>query len=408
MTEFNKRKILVISQYFYPENFRINDICEEWVKQGHDVTVITAIPNYPFGKFYKGYGFFNKRTEYYNGINVKRLPIIPRGNKSYTLILNYLSFVFSGFFWAHLTQIKADLVFTFEVSPMTQALLGVWYSKRKKIPAYIYVQDLWPENVEHVAGIHNKSVLNYIGKMVDFIYKHHHGIFTTSKGFAEAIHRRGVERSKLHYLPQYAEDYYEPSNIGSIPEIEQNDNLKIIFTGNVGFAQGLDVLPKVACKLKERGFEQFKFIIVGDGRFKNELINQVVDLSLCSHFQFIDSQPPERVKDFLSVCDLAFLSLSSNPLFYLTIPAKLQTYMACAMPIIASVQGESKDIIESSGAGFCSRPGDADQIAENILKAKNMSLEELALMGKKARKYYESNFAKARFFNEINDFFQTT
>ncbi len=137
-----KKHILVISQYFYPETFRINDIATEWVKRGYKVTVVTGIPNYPEGKFYKGYGWFRNNREIWNGIEIIRIPIIPRGSNSIGLILNYLSFVVSGFFWKCFTRIKTDYVFIFEVSPMTQALFGVWYARRRKIPCYIYVQDL--------------------------------------------------------------------------------------------------------------------------------------------------------------------------------------------------------------------------------------------------------------------------
>src|SRR5699024_11930654 len=191
-----KKHILVISQYFYPENFRINDICAEWVDRGYEVTVVTGIPNYPQGKFYKGFGLFKKRKEVYKGINIIRIPLIPRGNNSIMLALNYLSFVVTGYFWKLFTKIKADYVFIFEVSPMTQALPGVWYAKKKKIPCYIYVQDLWPENVEVVTGISNKLVIGSIESMVSYIYKNTNKILTTSESFAKSIINRYVKKEK--------------------------------------------------------------------------------------------------------------------------------------------------------------------------------------------------------------------
>ena len=142
-----KKHILIVSQYFYPEQFRINDIAAEWVKRGHKVTVLTGIPNYPQGKFYDGYSWRKNRREVWNGVDIIRIPLFARGKSSIGMILNYFSFVISGFFWKCFTKLKADVVFTFEVSPMTQALIGVWYSKKHKIPNYLYVQDLWPENV---------------------------------------------------------------------------------------------------------------------------------------------------------------------------------------------------------------------------------------------------------------------
>jgi len=238
------KHILVVSQVFYPEQFRINDICTEWTKRGYKVTAITGIPNYPQGKFYEGYGIFRKRRENYNGVEIIRIPIIPRGNNPVQLALNYFSFVFSGFFWHLFTRIKADYVFIFETSPMTQALVGVWYAQRRKIPCYIYVQDLWPENVEIVAGIKNKLILGAIGKMVDYIYARCEKIFATSMSFVRSIEKRGVPSEKIEYLPQYAEDYYMPVPRNFVEDIPIDGSFNIIFTGNIGNAQGLEVLPK--------------------------------------------------------------------------------------------------------------------------------------------------------------------
>ena len=166
-----KKHILIVSQYFYPEQFRINDIATEWANRGYQVTVLTGIPNYPQGKFYKGYGWFKNRKEIWNNIEIIRIPLFARGKSSIGMVLNYFSFIVSGWWWKCFTRVKADLVFTFEVSPMTQALIGVWYSKKHKIPNYLYVQDLWPENVEIVTGIHNRYIIGAIDKMVDYIYK---------------------------------------------------------------------------------------------------------------------------------------------------------------------------------------------------------------------------------------------
>ena len=152
--------------------------------------MVTGIPNYPQGKFYPGYSWFRQRREEYEGIHIIRLPLIPRGRNSIMLMLNYFSFVVSGFIWKLFTKVQADKVFIFEVSPMTQALVGVWYAKRKKIPCYIYVQDLWPENVEIVTGIHNRQIIGTIDRMVDYIYRRCTKIFATSPSFVKRIEER--------------------------------------------------------------------------------------------------------------------------------------------------------------------------------------------------------------------------
>lgn len=386
------KHILVISQYFYPEPFRINDICQEWVKRGHKVTVLTGIPNYPEGKFYKGYGWFKKRKENWNGIDIIRIPIISRGHSSIRLILNYYSFVWSGWFWKAFTKLKPDLIFTFEVSPMTQALIGKWFSKKRKIPNYLYVQDLWPENLEVVGGIHNKHILNHYQKMSDKIYARCTKIFATSPSFVKAIQDRVEDKEKVIYWPQYAEDIYKPVDNPNPPEIPKDDRFKIIFTGNVGYAQGLDILPKVAKEV-----DNVLFVIVGDGRYKEQLIKETVDMK--DKFLFIDRQPAERIPELLCACDVAFISFMDNPLFEKTIPAKLQSYMACGMPILASASGETKRIIEEAKCGVCCELGNVDELRKAISYL--ISIENLDKTKELSLGYYSNQFNRYDLFNII-------
>lgn len=400
-----KKHILVITQYFYPEQFRINDICTEWVKRGYKVTVVTGIPNYPQGKYYDGYGLFKKRKETYNGMEIIRIPLVPRGNNSIMLALNYLSFVVSGFFWKVFTKIKADYVFIFEVSPMTQALPGVWYAKKKRIPCYLYVQDLWPENVEIITGIKNKKIIGAIGKMVDYIYRGCTRIFTTSESFVKSIHARGVPLDKIEYWPQYAEDFYIPLEEISIPEIPKDDAFNIIFAGNIGAAQGLDILPKAAEIIKTKSEKHIRFNIVGDGRYKNEFVNIVNAKGLDDMFNFIPKQPATRIPEFMAASDAAFLSLTDSPLFAMTIPAKLQSYMACGIPNIASAAGETAKIIKESNSGLCGRPGNAEELADNIIILANKSKEELIQLGDNARKYYDGHFNKNILLDKMDIYF---
>ena len=397
-----KKHILVITQYFYPEEFRINDMCAEWVKRGYEVTVITGYPNYPQGEYYDGYGWFKHQKQIWRGVKIIRLPLMARKQGSVRLALNYLSFVVSGFIWAHTTKIKADYVFTFEVSPMTQALLGVWYSKRRMIPNYLYVQDLWPENVEIVTGIHSPLVLKPIGKMVDYIYKRCDVIFATSPSFVKEIQKRVKKnKDKVKYLPQYAEEFYKPVERKPVPEIPNDDSFKIIFTGNIGKAQGLDILPKAARLLK--GKENVKFVIVGDGRDKDNFLKQISDNGVQDMFIMIDRQPPKRIPELLAACDAAFISFMPDPLFEKTIPAKLQSYMACGMPIIASANGETKRIIEKAECGSCSDIGDVDGLIDSIKRMLSDSKTDKMKMN--SNLYYDNKFEKTRIMDNLKSFF---
>lgn len=388
------KHILVISQYFYPEPFRINDICQEWINRGHKVTVLTGIPNYPEGKFYKGYGWFKKRKENWNGIDVIRIPIISRGHSSIRLIMNYYSFVFSGWFWKLFTSLKPDLIFTFEVSPMTQALIGKWFSKRRKIPNYLYVQDLWPENLEVVGGIHNKHILNHYQKMTDKIYARCTKIFATSPSFVKAIQDRVEDKEKVVYWPQYAEDIYKPVENPNSLEIPKDNRFKIIFAGNIGTAQGLEILPKVA-KL----VDNVCFVIVGDGRNKEQLINNTEDVK--DKFLFLGRKPASDIPNLLCSCDAAFISFMDSPLFEKTIPAKLQSYMACGMPILASASGETKRIIEEAKCGICCDLGDINGLKDAIESLQHS--EKIKDMGSNSLAYCEKYFNRKYLFDFIEN-----
>mgnify|MGYP000859429246 FL=1 len=396
--------ILVISQYFYPEQFRINDICAEWVKRGNKVTVITGIPNYPQGKYYKGYGICKRRKESYKGINIIRIPVIPRGHNALMLVLNYLSFVVTGFLWKLFTKINADYVFIFEVSPMTQALPGVWYARKKKIPCYLYVTDLWPENVEIVAGIKSKGILKAIGSMVDYIYKRCNRIFTSSKSFIASINKRGVDIGKLEFWPQYAEEFYKPVKRGTVqvPEIKE-DGFNIVFAGNIGVAQGLEVLPKAANILKKEKVN-VRFNIVGDGRFKDTLIDLVYKHNLSEMFNFISRQPAIRIPEFMSVCDAALICLSRSKVFSMTLPAKMQSCLACGIPIIVSADGEVQDVIREAKAGTYSNAGNAEMLALKIKNFVSKSDDELKRMANNAYQYSKQNYDKESLLSRMDGF----
>lgn len=401
-----KKHILVVSQYFYPEQFRINDICKEWVKRGYKITVLTGIPNYPIGKFFKGYGLFKRRKEVIGGINIIRIPIIPRGKNPIGLICNYYSFVFSGFIWRQFTKIQVDEVFIFEVSPMTQARVGTGYARKRHIPCLLYVQDLWPENIIAVTGLSNKYVINYIDRMVDKIYKDCDHIFATSKSFVDAICERKVKvpREKVHFWPQYAEEIYKPVDKDTAQKeaikfgIPNDDTFKVIFTGNVGTAQGLDILPEAAKRIKN---ENIVFVIVGEGRHLSDLKKLISENEVEDKFIFIDRQPAENISNLLCASDVAFLSFADNELWAKTIPAKLQTYIACGMPVLASASGETKRIIEEGKLGICTEIGNVQGLIDGLKIILN---EDCEIMSRHALQYCQTNFDSKRLLDEIAEY----
>lgn len=390
------KHMLVVSQYYDPEPFRINDMCRSWVKRGYQVTVITGIPNYPEGRFYSGYGWFKKRREFKDGITIYRLPILSRGSSSLRLALNYASFMMAGWFWAKTSRIKADVVFNFEVSPMTQALPAIWYAKRRKIPSIIYIQDLWPDNVETVAGVKNAWVLKRLDRMTKRIYTRSTKLLVTSPSFKDTLIERGVSESKVTYWPQYAESHHKP-----YPKKATNP-FTVMFTGNLGDAQGLDVLPRLALALKSANHDDIHFTLVGDGRQKAALIDQINSLEVEDMFTLVGRRPSTDVPKLLSEADCAFLSFKDTPLFHKTIPAKLQTYLACGKPIFAIAAGETKRIIEEANVGLCVEPGDEKAALKALITLKKTDEKTFNQWSKNAVIYAKKHFDKKTLMDQFD------
>lgn len=400
-----KFHILVITQYFYPETFRINDIAMEWVKRGYKVTVLTGIPNYPQGKFFEGYDYHNRRRELWNGVEIIRIPLIPRGSSSIGMIINYLSFVVSGFLWKSMTDIRADFVFTFEVSPMTQALIGCWYKKKYHVPHYLYVTDLWPENVESVTGIHCKAVIYPIQKMVDYIYKNCDRILTCSQRFIEPISKRGIKKERIEFWPQYAEDFYKPVKKEILLEIPQDGMLNLVFAGNVGYAQGLDILVKAAQLLKSEN-QYVRFNIIGEGRFLPKLQELIVKNKLDNYFNLMPRKAAEEIPKYLALADALLITLSKSDVFSITIPSKTQSCMACGRPILVSADGEVQDIIREADAGLCSDAEDVRGLVGNIKIFMNLSTDRRNQLALNALHYSEIHFNKEQLLKRLDEIFK--
>lgn len=399
------KHILVVSQYFYPETFRINDICQEWVKRGYRVTVLTGIPNYPEGKFYSGYGLTKKRRETWHGIDIIRIPITARGHGAVGLSLNYLSFVISGFFWKLFTRLKPDLVFTYEVSPMTQALVGVWLAKRRKIPHYLYVTDLWPQNVEIITGIKSPLLIGPICKMAKYIYDRCEKILVSSPGFIEDIEGRLAEKEgKVIFWPQYAEDFYRPVEKAGRTEIPDDGAFNIIFAGNIGYAQGLGILVDAAELLRERGVRA-RFNLIGDGRYKPELAEKIKSTGTEEYFNFIDKKPPEQIPEYFAYANALLICLSKSDVFSMTIPAKTQSCMACGKAILVSADGEVQKIIRDSAAGLASDAEDAAGLADNIVAMARMPEGEILRFGENAKRYSREHFDKNALLDSADEIF---
>ncbi len=395
-------KVLVISQYFYPENFRINDLCNGLKDKGIDVTVLTAKPNYPRGKFFEGYSFFTKNFEIINDIKVYRSYIVPRGDSNkLSLFINYVSFVFFGLLRLATVKDKFDRVFVYAPSPITVGFIGMAASAISRSKSYIWVHDLWPESVKDAGGINNKIIIWLINLMTKIIYKSYNKVLVQSPYFIEYINKQGVLKDKIIYYPSYAEDLYLRVDN---KKISANRKLKLLFAGNIGYAQNLEVLVKSAKILSKKKLD-FQFIIVGDGRDRLRIKNEINKNKLQDFFNFLGPHPLDKMPHFFSNCDALLVTLRKSYIFSLTIPGKLQSYLASGKPIIGSLDGIGNRIIKESKSGFVSNSNDHIQLAKNILKFSNLNNEQYIKMGNNARNYYLKEFDRETLLNKLIDIF---
>jgi colanic acid biosynthesis glycosyl transferase WcaI len=399
-------RILIISQYFYPENFRINDLCLGLKSNGHTVSILTAKPNYPKGSFFSGYSFFNRPIEEFKGIKVYRSPIIPRGNATgLNLFFNYISFVIFGFFKLFFIREKFDKIFVYAPSPITVGYIGVAASFIFRAKPYLWVHDLWPESVKDAGGINNKFLLYLITLMTKSIYYFYDTILVQSPNFKDYLLNQGVSEKKIIYYPYYAENFYRP--VKPKDEIKSlfGEGLNIVFAGNIGVAQSFDTIINAA-NILDKKINNFRFIIIGDGRDRERVFQVISEKKLNKYLKFLGSYPPEEMSDFFACADALLVSLKDTKIFSMTIPGKLQSYLACGKPIIASLNGIGAKIVDDSNSGFISNAEDYHSLANSIKVFSKLSTQKKKELGVNARKYYKKEFERSRLLSRLIDIFE--
>lgn len=384
-----KMKILVVSQHYAPEPFRLPDILEELVRRGHEVTVITGVPNYPMGRIYPGYGFGKKKDEVLNGVKVHRSFTIARRTGTLFRFLNYYSFSIASTLYAAGIREKFDVVFMNQTSPVMMVRAGLRYAKKTGTPSVLYCMDLWPESLT-AGGIKKDSFVYRLYKKVsEKIYKKCDRILCTSashkKYFSDMF---GIEN--VHYLPQYAEDIFLPADCRKEPDAFTD----FMFAGNLGAAQSLYTIIEAAKLLRDR--KDIRFHFVGDGIESDNLRKQAEGLS---NVFFYGRRPLTEMPDFYRTADCMLVTLQNDPVLSYTLPGKVQTYMAAGKPVLGSISGEAVKIIEESGAGFVAPPEDAEKFAEIAVKFADFRDKEQ--FARASRTYYENHFRKELFFEKL-------
>lgn len=386
-------RLLIVSQYFWPENFRINDLASELVSRGHEVTVLTGLPNYPTGQIYEEYLIDSEKFSIYKNVQILRVPLLPRGNGALRLLLNYLSFsIFACVLgpWRLRGQ-KIDLVLTCQLSPVTVGLPGAFLAWLKNVPMVMWVLDLWPDTLKAIGVVKSRKLLAYVGSLVRFIYRRCDLILAQSRSFIPKIQSLAGPSIPVVYFPSWAEDVFQAEGLAPAPEVPVKDGaFNVMFAGNVGEAQDFECILSAATLLK--GHSNIRWLIVGDGRMSAWVQAEIGLRGLAECVLLLGRHPVERMPEFFLQADAMLVTLADQEIFSMTIPGKLQSYLAAGMPIIAALNGEGADVVRAANAGLTCPAGKADALAEIVLKMAALPLSERQLMGNNGLEYSNREF----------------
>ena len=395
-------RILVVSQYFWPENFRVNDLVKEWVQRGHHVTVLTGIPNYPAGKVFDEYRRQPLAFVTYEGAKVFRVPMLPRGTGSLPLMLNYMSFVLGASIFGpwFLRGNPTDVIFVFEPSPVTVGLPAVWLGKIKRAPVVFWVLDLWPETLSAIGVVRSACLLGLVGHLVRYIYNNCTLVLGQSKGFLSSIARYCDDTAKIRYFPSWTEGVFAAGRAHPAPEVTKwSDGFTVVFAGNIGEAQDMPAVLDAAERLKDN--PSIRCIIVGDGRKSEWLRSEVARRGLQKQVLLPGRFPVERMPSFYAHADALLVSLKRDPVFSMTIPGKVQSYLMTGIPLLGMLDGEGAAVIRDAQAGLTCEAGDDASLANAVLALSAMSPSERKQMGLNGRKYAQQEFGRIQLIGRL-------
>jgi glycosyltransferase involved in cell wall biosynthesis len=392
-------KVLVVSQYFWPENFRVNELVLELKKKGFDVEVLTSTPNYPSGKVFPDYLENPSKYKDYSGINVHRVSQFARGNNFVSLALNYFSFVISACFYClfRLRNSNFDLIFGVQLSPIFSMLPAILCKQIMNAPLHLWVLDIWPDSLEG-GGVTSKVIISPLRNLCAWIYSSAHTIFISSKGFEVMLNQMGVVEPEFVYFPQWIEsDYQSEASLGTTEDIEVRDLVsewkdKVIFTftGNIGDAQDF---PSVLEGVKKSAYlKEFVILVVGDGRYKTELIKSIKVQGLENKVICLGQYPARYMPFFYHYSQYLLVSLKDLPVYGYTLPGKVQSYMSSGRPVIGMINGEARQVIDEAGCGFTVASGDHIGFGAMLDYCIKLDSDERGRIGSLGRSYANKNF----------------
>lgn len=385
-------KILIVSQRYWPENFRITDIAESLVRLGHDVTVLTGLPNYPRGYVFDEYKHGKNRIQEHNGVHIIRAKEIGRRHGILFRFLNYWSFPYCANKLIKKLDKDFDVVLFNELSPIMSGKPAIKYTKKYNKPLIMYEMDLWPESLL-AGGISNKSIIyKHYKKVSSKIYSSCDKILVSTKEHIDYIKELPKCGSlDIEYLPQYADTIFEESDFGN----EDNGIIDLMFAGNIGKAQSVDTIIRAAALLKDDS--RFKFHIIGSGS-ELENIKKLASELKTDNVVFYGQRPLEDMPSLYKIADAMLVTLEDKPYANMTIPGKVQSYMAVGKPIIGAINGSCANFIRNNDVGFACSSGDSEALANLI---KSLELRELKLIGKHSKDVYFKKYSKSIFMKRL-------
>lgn len=384
-------RILLVTQYFYPENFKSNDIAFELTKRGHHIDALVGIPNYPEGKYFKGYGILMKRHEVVNGVNVYRAFQTPRGKGGWRLPINYFSYVISASLWVlfKFAWKKYDCVICHETSPIFQAYPGILLKKMRKVPFYMWVLDIWPDAMRSGGGMKNEIIIGWADRRVKGIYKNCDKILISSKRFTESILPKGDFADKIVYFPNWSEDMLAIKQDYEIPTMP--DGFKIMIAGNLGKSQNLDAVAEAMLAMKDT--KEVKWLFVGDGSRKQWLDVFISEHGLQETAFTYGRYPFAAMPAFYKAADAMLVTLKGGfPHLGMVVPARLQSYMSAGKPVLAMIGPGGADIIKEADCGLSVPAGDANGLVRVIKEQVLPDREVFKKKGQNGRSYFEKNY----------------
>lgn len=385
-------KILVISQYFYPEEFRINDIVKGLSERGHHVTVLTGMPNYPQGTLFDHYSWKGPYSEILDGCKIIRVPQITRGHgTALRLTLNYLSFALSACFFGPLRCSGSfDIIFVCQLSPATVGIPARLLAKIKGAPLLFWVQDLWPESLSATGAVGSPIILSLVRKMVRWIYKGCSIILVQSRAFVNPIIEMGVHKDNINFFPNSAEKLFQTTTQFDWNGPPLPDGFRVMFAGNIGKAQSFETVLKAAELL--RTHKHIQWIVLGDGRDCNWVKEQIVARGLQQNIHMMGRYPVEDMPKWFAKADVMLATLCKDPIFALTVPAKIQSYLAFGKPIISAIDGEASNVIRESNVGYTVASEDAKALADAVLTMSSLPESQLIEFGENGKEYFAEHY----------------